>query len=217
KLFLLRPPQVADVRKSLLPVIDEARRAGIRQIAYLSIVGAQRVPITPHARVERHLAGAGVPYTLLRAGFFMQNLLTTHAQDLREHGEIFVPAGRGRLALVDTRDVAAVAARALLDEGHAGQAVDLTGPDSLDFHEVAAIFTEVLGRSIRYPEPSPLRFAARWARRGTPLSFVAVMTAIYLPTYFRLTGEVTPDVGRILGRPPATLRRFVEEHRARWT
>lgn len=215
KLFLMRPPG-ADPRRHVLPVVDEARRAGVRHIVYLSVAGADRIPLLPHYRVERHIEASGIPYTFLRAGFFMQNLSTVHRDDIRERGEIMVPAGRGRMGFVDTRDVAAVAARALLEDRYERRAYHLTGPEALDFHEVAAVFAEVLGRPIRYPAPSTLRFAERCRRRGVSPAEIAMMVLIYLPTRLGLADAVTSDVAEVLGRPPRTMRRFVEDHRACW-
>lgn len=216
KLFLLRPPAVSDVQRYLLPVVDAARRAGVRHIVYLSVAGAGTVRVLPHYRVERHIEASGVPYTFLRAGFFMQNLSTTHRDDIRERGEIMVPAGRGKTAFIDTRDIAAVAARALLDPGHEGQAYHLTGVEALDFHEVAALFTDVLGRPVRYPDPSILRFALRCHQRGVPPAFIAMMVAIYMPTRFGLAAAITPDTARVLGRPPTSMRAFIADHRQAW-
>lgn len=90
-------------------------------------------------------------YTLLRASFFMQNLLEVHRPDIVEHGEIFVPAGNGKTSFVDARDIGEAAAIVLTESGHVNQAYDLTGPEALDYGEVATIFSDVLGRSITYP------------------------------------------------------------------
>jgi uncharacterized protein YbjT (DUF2867 family) len=146
----------------------------------------------------------------------MQNLSTTHRADIAEHGEIFVPAGMGKTAFIDARDIAEVAAKALGDESDASRAFDLTGAEALDYAEVAAIFTEVLGRPIRYPNPSPLTFAARWYRRGASLPYIAVMTTIYTVARLGLAGRVSPEAGELLGRAPISMRRFVEDHRRVW-
>jgi len=216
KLFLMRPPALSDVRRYLHPVIDAAKEAGVRHIVFLSLLGAEKNPFVPHAKVEKYILRSGLPYTFLRPSFFMQNLSTLHREDIREHDEIFVPAGQGKTSFIDTRDIAAVAARTLLKPHHEGKAYDLTGPEALDYGEVAALFTQVLRRPIRYTAPSSLRFAWRWWRRGQPPSFILVMTAIYSVARLGRAGLLTPDTEKLLGRAPISLRQFIQDHRDRW-
>jgi uncharacterized protein YbjT (DUF2867 family) len=82
-------------------------------VVFLSIQGADRNRLVPHRAVEDHLRASPMAWTFVRAAYFMENLSTTHAPEIRERGEIWVPAGGGRTAFVAARDVAAVAARAL--------------------------------------------------------------------------------------------------------
>jgi uncharacterized protein YbjT (DUF2867 family) len=166
--------------------------------------------------VEQFILEAGLPYTFLRPGFFMQNLSTTHRDDIREHGELFVPAGKGRTSFIDTRDIAAVGARTLLEDGHEGKTYDLTGSEALTYAEVAELFTEVLGRPIRYPEPGALRFAARWYGRDVPASYIAVMTGIYTVCRLGLAGTLTRDTETLLGRAPISMRQFIQDHESCW-
>lgn len=215
RVFLMRPPAVTDIRGTIDPFVQAAKAAGVRRVVVLSLQGVERNPFVPHARMEASVVASGIPHTFLRAGFFMQNLSTTHRADIVEHGDIFVPAGEGRTAFIDARDIAAVAARALLDEGGraASRALDLTGAEALSYAEVAAIFSEVLGRPIRYSAPSPLRFASRWHKRGVPFAYIAVMTAIYTAARLGLAARVSPEAGELLGRAPITMRQFIEDHR----
>jgi uncharacterized protein YbjT (DUF2867 family) len=216
KVFLLRPPAISDVKRHLQPVVRAAKDAGVRHIVFLSLLGVEKNQVVPHAQVERFILEAGVPHTFLRPSFFMQNLSTTHRDDIREHGELFVPAGKGRTGFIDARDIAAVAARTLLEDGHEGKAYDLTGSEALTYAEVAALFTEVLGRPIRYPAPGALRFAARWYQRQQPVAFIAVMTGIYTVCRLGLAGTVTPETQTLLGRAPISMRQFIQDHKACW-
>lgn len=215
-LFLMRPPQITDVARRIHPAIDAARAAGVRRIAFLSLQGVERNPVVPHYRIERHLRRSGVPTTMLRPSFFMQNLGTTHRDEIRDEGRIFVPAGRGRTSFVDVRDVAAVAAKALLEAGHEGRAYELTGREALGYAEVVKILTEVLGRPITYADPSPLAFWRRSRAQGTPAAFVVVMLGLYTVSRLGMAARVTPDLEELLGRPPITVRGFAEDHAEVW-
>jgi uncharacterized protein YbjT (DUF2867 family) len=216
KIFLLRPPQITDVKNTFVPFIEAARQAGVQHIVFLSLVGVEKNRVVPHAKIEDALRASGIPWTMLRASFFMQNLNTTHRQEIKEQNEIAVPVGKGKTSFVDTRDLAAVAAKALLEDGHEYQNYTLTGAEALDYYEVAEIFSEVLGREIRYTNPSLFRFWRMARRRGTPRGFVLVMIALYTLTRFGMAKEISPQLGQLLGRPPTSLRQYVEDYRESW-
>ncbi len=212
RLFLMRPPPISNVKRDMQPAIDYAARAGVRHITFLSLIGVERNRIVPHAKIEKLLMQSGVPWTMLRCGFFMQNLDTTHRADLVEADDIFVPAGGGRTAFIDARDIGAVAARVLTEPGHASTAYNLTGSEALSYTEVAAIMGEELGRPITYSNPSPLAFARRFRQRGYPGGYINVMLGIYLTTRLGMAAGISPDVERLLGRPPITLRQYVKDY-----
>ena len=83
RLFLMRPPALSDVNRYMRPVVDYAAGADVRHIVFLSLLGAEKNSLVPHAQVQRLLRESGTPFTFLRAGFFMQNLSTTHAAEIQ--------------------------------------------------------------------------------------------------------------------------------------
>lgn len=210
-LFLVRPPAVAT--ESIAAAAAAASRCGVEHVVYLSVLGAQKNPLLPHRRIERRLEDLPVETTVLRASFFMQNLDEVHVEGIREHGEVFVPAGGGETSFVDARDVGATAATCLSEPGHEGRAYDLTGPEALDYYEVAAILSAELDRPITYPNPSPWAFVRRELAAGRPLAFVLVMLGIYTTTRLGLAGRVTDDVERVLGRPPRGIGEYAADYR----
>jgi uncharacterized protein YbjT (DUF2867 family) len=216
KLFLMRPPQISNIKRDMKPAIDYAAAAGVRHIVFLSLLGAEKNQFVPHAKVEELLLAGSVPYTLLRCGFFMQNLSTTHRQDIRDNDDIFIPAGKGKTAFIDVRDIAAVAAQVLTEPGHTQQSYPLTGSAALDYNEVATLMTQVLDRPIRYSDPHFLHFAWRLWRQGQPLSYVAVVTTIYLTTRWGMAKTVTPDTAVLLNRPPISMQQFIVDNAAAW-
>lgn len=214
RLFLVRPPAISNVERDIRPAIDYATRAGVRQIVFLSLVGAERNALVPHARIERLLYATGVPWTLLRCGFFMQNLDTTHRADIVAHGDLFIPAGNGRTAFIDTRDIGDVAGRVLVEPGHEGVAYALTGDESLSYGDVAAIMTATLGRPITYSRPSLLAFARRMRQRGHPWGYIGVMVGVYATTRLGRAATVYPDAAALLGRRPRTMGQYVADYAA---
>ena len=214
RMFVLWPPGT-DVNRNVLPVLEAARSRGVRQVVFLSVLGAERIRVVPHRRVEEWLEASGLDWVFLRASYFMQNLSGVHRDDIKLRDEVFLPAGRGRTSFVDVRDVAAVAVRAL-QEGHRSRAYDLTGALALNYTEVADALSVTLGRQIRYTDPWPLTFIRVSLERGVALPFALFMLAEYMLARVGLAGRVTADVQDVLGRAPISLRRFAEDHRAVW-
>ena len=213
-LFLVRPPALSRVRRDVIPALAAAVGAGVEHVVFLSVIGADRNPFVPHARLESWLAETGLETTFLRASFFMQNLSTTHREEIRE-GRLAVPAGSGTTSFVDARDVAAVAAR-VIRTGTTG-VYDLTGPESIDYDTVCRLLSSVLDHEVEYTDPSIPRFLASRYRRDRDLAKVGVMAAIYTTARLGLADRVTDDVRAVLDRPPTDLLTFIRDTRSAWT
>ncbi|MFM8322553.1 MAG: SDR family oxidoreductase [Chloroflexota bacterium] len=213
--FILRPPQISDIEHTLIPAMQAARAAGVQHFVFLSIIGIEQNTVVPHYKVEQFLKTSGMAYTFLRASFFMQNLNTTHLAEIRDRDEIYVPVGKARTSFIDVRDIGAAAAAALTQPGHENQAYDLTGPEALDYNQVAEIFTQTLGRKITYKNPSrPAFFVRQW--RKAPLMYALVTTWLYSNTRSGMAARVTGEVQRITGRAPITMRQYVQDYRQYW-
>lgn len=211
-LFLLRPPAVARVGPTLNRLIDVAARAGTEHCVFLSVAGAERNVIVPHHRVERHLRRDPLGWTILRPSFFAQNLTSAYRDDIRG-GRIVVPAGDGRVAFVDTRDLADVAALVLRDPSrHRRAGYLLTGPEALTFARVAELLTHALGREVRYEAAGVRGYMAHLRRQGLPGVQVAVQTVLHTGLRFGQAETVDPTLGRLIGRPPRTMAEFVADH-----
>lgn len=215
-MFLMRPPQISDTRRMIDPAISAAARAGVEHVVFMSLLGVERNRAVPHYAIEQSLLRAGMAWTFLRPSFFMQNLSTTHRDDIRDGSVIFVPAGRGATSFIDARDIAAVAAVTLTEDGHRNQAYPLTGSVALTYTQVAQIMSTVLGRPITYRAPGAAAFALRMRARGMAWPFIVVMLGIYTTARLGLAGTVTPDTERLLGRAPITMQQFVEDYRHSW-
>lgn len=217
-MFLVRPPAIGNVKRDLLPAVGAARDAGVEHVVFLSLQGAERNKVVPHATVESWLRRSGLAWTFVRASFFHQNMSTTHVSDIRDRDEIVVPAGRGATAFVDAEDVGAVAAAALLDtSAHTDRAWTVTGPRALTYEQIARILTNELGRPIRYARPGLLRYA-RHARRSLamPWGMVAITAAIYSTARFGLAAGLTDDVRTVLDRDPVDFVEFAHRERQVW-
>lgn len=216
KLFLVRPPQLADVPRQIGPAVAAAVQAGVKQIVFLSLQGVEQNRITPHYKIEQLIRSLPVQFTFLRASFFMQNLSTTHRAEIRDRRELDVPVGKARTSFVDTGDIGAVAATVLTQPGHENAVYTLTGSEALTYGEVATVLSRALGQTVRYRNPTVVGFFVRQVRGGRPLGMAAVMAGLYTITRFGNAASVTEDVQQVLGRPPVTLAEFANAQRSVW-
>ena len=122
----------------------------------------------------------------------MQNLATFYRDDIRLRDEISAPVGRARTSFVDVRDVGAVAAMALAEEGHRNRAYTLTGTEALDYDAVAST-SAVQGRTIIYARPTPAEYAARQRALGVEDAFIRVMRSLYWTVRLGIGAKVTPN------------------------
>jgi uncharacterized protein YbjT (DUF2867 family) len=200
-----------------LNVIASAARAGVGHVVKASSKASADSPIARRrgqAEIEAGLAAAGLAHTLLRSNAYMQNVLTL-APAIAATSGFGSSAGKGRTGMVDARDVGAVAAAiAASPASHAGKTYWLTGPELISNYDIAAVLSELLGRTITYTELSFDENRDAMVRAGLPAP-VAEMNA----QAFSLTADgdaewVTDDVPVILGRPARSFEQFAADHAA---
>ena len=164
-----------------------------------------------HADIERLIAASGVQSTIIRPGVFASNSLFWWAPAIRAGGAVRWPYGAAETAPVDDRDVAAVAARTLYEDGHAGGDYVLTGPESLSQAEQVSIIGDVLGRQIKFDELTPDDFRREtegsWPRPVVDMLLTAWGATMGQPAY--LTSTVTDILGSA-----RTFRQWATDHAA---
>jgi uncharacterized protein YbjT (DUF2867 family) len=198
-------------------LIDAARQAGVRKIVKVSWIGASEDSFVRsfgrwHAETERALRDSGVAYTILRANNFMQNHLTQIT--MVTANTIWGTSASSRTSLVDARDVAAVAATALTEPGHAGKTYEVTGPQSLSKSDMADIISRVTGRRVVCVKLSAETMAEAYQHAGWPEGWVDELVAadeFQAEGHLERVTEVVEKVGRT---KPVTFEEFVREFAA---
>lgn len=194
-----------------------ACRAGVERVVRLSVIGA--APDAPnrsgrlHALSDQELEHSGLRWTVLRPHWFMQNLLN-EADDIAATGTFSLNMDTARVGMIDVHDIAACAARVLLDapDRHHGRTYTLTGPRSLTFDEVAAELSRAWGRPITYLPVSDEAKRKALLGHGMP-AWVADMLEEYAQAYATGWGDLTTDtVAALLGRPPRDVADFARDH-----
>ena len=218
RMFLMRPPAIADVQNNINPFVDFAREHGVEHVVFLSVAGAGKNKVVPHRKVEDHLRLRGPHHTNLRPGFFAQNLASAYRQDIVEDDRIYVPAGRRQpVNWIDARDIAEVAAVVLAEpEAHRGQSYTLAGPGAVPWSEVTDALTGALGRTIVYEPASLLGYIRHLSRRGLPRGAVLVQTILHFLLRFGQGAGEDPTLEELLGRPGRSIREYIQDHAESW-
>lgn len=163
-----------------------------------------------HADIERLIKSSGLESTIIRPGMLASNSLFWWADAIRADGVVRWPYGAAETAPVDDRDVAAVTARTLYQDGHAGGDYVLTGPESLSQAEQVRIIGDIAGRRIEFVELSPDEFrsetAGSWPRPVVDMLLDAWGATIGRPAF------VTSTVSDILGSAPRSFRQWAADH-----
>lgn len=204
-------------------LLDGATAAGVKRVVLLSTFGVdQAPPENPLRRIELAVESSGVPYTILRPVAFMQNFSEWHpynvAESIRGRDEIAHPGGNGVVSYVSAEDIAAVAAAALLEDGHEGSAYVPLGPEPLTLAQVAESIGWVAGRHIRYIETdhAPMRDALL-AVGATPETAEHNSRLHAFAFSSGMMGVLNDDVLRVTGRRPASFDEFASGAVAAWS
>ncbi|MGX4691522.1 NAD(P)H-binding protein [Streptomyces sp. JNUCC 63] len=163
-----------------------------------------------HAEIERLIAATGLESTIIRPGMFASNSLAWWAPAIRAGDVVRWPYGAAETAPVDDRDVAAVAARTLYRDGHAGRDYVLTGPESLSQAAQVDLIGNVLGRPTRFKELSPDEFRSETEGKA-PRPVVDMLLTAWGATIGR-PAFITSAVSDILGVPPRSFPQWVADH-----
>jgi NAD(P)H dehydrogenase (quinone) len=194
--------------------IDAAAAAGVRSVAYTSGVNpSDSNPAAAHAdhrATEEHARASGLGWTFLRNAIYADSLVQQAAGALAS-GSLVTNAGEGRNGYVARADCAAVAAAVLSSDGHEGKAYDITGPEALDAHDLAALFSEVGGKPV---EPALVDddawVAAMVEHAGMPEGLARVIATFGISARQGYAAVVSTTVRDLTGREPLTVREVLE-------
>jgi (4-alkanoyl-5-oxo-2,5-dihydrofuran-3-yl)methyl phosphate reductase len=215
KMYLLAPlvPNMPELEAA---AIGAAKNARVKHIVKHSNMGAPEGASTLqrwHRAGEKLIESSGIPWTFVRPTGFMSNAFGW-AETIKTQGAVYSPGGTGKLSVVDPRDIAAVAVKALTERGHEGKAYDVTGPQALSTAEQVNTIAEVIGKPLRYidvPEP-----AARegMLKMGMPAPIVEAMIEFMRLVRAGDGAIVSNDVEKVTGRAPRTFAAWARENAA---
>ena len=224
-LFLLAP-NVPDELTQAMITLNLAREAGVRGVVYLSVFKGADYTDVPHFTgkftVERMIEQCGIAATILRPAYYIQNDLR-QKDPLLEAGMYAMPVGHKGISMVDTRDIAEVAASQLVLRERSGErlsreVVELVGPDSLTGPALAALWTEVLGRPIRYAGDDLAAMEQKMAAvaPGWLAYDMRLMMSRYQQDGATATATELDHLTTLLGHAPRRYRAFAAAAAKQW-
>jgi uncharacterized protein YbjT (DUF2867 family) len=196
-------------------VLKAAKQVGVRHIVKLSTLEATQHVIQVgkwHYEREELIRASGLEWTFLRPGMFMSNSIDWWADSIKQQGAVYFPGGKGKVAPVDPRDVAAVAGAALAQPGHHGQAYELTGSELLSMDEMVQIIGRVLGTPLQYTNILPIAAKLWMLKSGMDKILVNALMEMLASLRKNQGAIVTGTVEQVVGRPPRTFEAWCHEH-----
>ncbi|MBD0839030.1 MULTISPECIES: SDR family oxidoreductase [unclassified Streptomyces] len=186
-------------------VIDAAKAAGVALLAYTSAPGSLTAALADdHRATEKALTGSGVPYVLLRNGWYHENY-TENLGPVLEHSAVVAAAGEGRVSSASRADYAAAAVAVLTGEGHENRTYELGGDEAWSFAEYAAELSRQTGREIAYSPVPPEALVGILTGAGLPEPFAAVLAGVDVSIEKGELVVSSGDLSRLTGRPTTPL------------
>ncbi|WP_406373948.1 SDR family oxidoreductase [Streptomyces sp. NBC_00647] len=190
-------------------VIDAAKAAGVSLLAYTSAPGNLTAALADdHRATEEVLLASGLPYTLLRNGWYHENY-TENLAPVLEHNAVVQAAGEGRIASAARADYAAAAVAVLTGEGHENKTYELSGDEAWGFAEYAAELSRQTGKEIAYHSVSPEAFTGILTGAGLPEVFAGILAGVDASIEKGELAVTTGELSRLAGRPTTPIAESV--------
>jgi NAD(P)H dehydrogenase (quinone) len=213
KLLLISSSEVGQRAAQHRNVINAAKAAGVKFIAYTSLLHADTSPLglhVEHVETEKLLAESGIPFALLRNGWYSENYLASAPAALA-HGVFLGAAGEGKIASATRADYAAAAARVISEEGHAGKVYELAGDSAWTLSELAALLSEASGKKVVYQNLSEADFAAALKGAGLPDGLAEMLADSDIGASKGGLFDDSQTLSKLIGRPTTSIADSVND------
>jgi len=210
-LFLLRPPQLADVEGVFKPMLVGAQEAGIKKIIFLSVQGAENNSIIPHRKIEKLILQMNFDYIFIRPSYFMQNLTADLLAEIRTKKRISLPAGDAKFVWVDAYNIgeAIVMLMQRFNE-YANQPMIITGSEKKNFYQVADLLSQELKQKVVYKSVNPFYFFYLKLKAKQPFTKVIVMFVLHFLPRFSKPPALSGNYKKLTGKTPTLLHEFIK-------
>lgn len=212
KLLLISSSEVGQRAPQHAAVIAAAQKAGVKLIAYTSILRADTSPLglaAEHKETEAMLRASGIPFVLLRNGWYTENY-TASVPAALQYGAVMGSAKDGRIASAARADYAAAAAAVLTKDGQAGQVYELAGDTAYTLSELAAEIAKQSGKPVVYNDLPEAAYAAALVQVGLPEGFAALLADSDVGASKGGLFDDGHQLSQLIGRPTTPLAEVVK-------
>jgi NAD(P)H dehydrogenase (quinone) len=213
KLLLISSNEIGQRARQHGDVIAAAKNAGVKEIAYTSLLHADVSPLSlaeEHKATERALAASQTPHMILRNGWYTENY-TGSIPGALQGGAFIGSAGAGRISSATRRDYAQAAAIVLTQGGHAGKVYELAGDSAYTLADLAAELSKQAGRTIPYKNLPEAEYAAALAGFGLPAPIAQAIAGWDVQASKGALFDDGRQLSKLLGRPTTPLSVSVAE------
>ena len=212
KLLLISSSEVGQRAPQHAAVIAAAQKAGVKLLAYTSILRADTSPLglaAEHKETEAMLRDSGLPHVLLRNGWYTENH-TASVPAALQYGAVMGSAKDGRIASAARADYAAAAAAVLTQDGQAGQVYELAGDTAYTLSELAAEIAKQSGKPVVYNDLPEAAYAAALVQVGLPEGFAALLADSDVGASKGGLFDDSHQLSQLIGRPTTPLAEVVK-------
>ena len=209
KVYITFQPDLAvpGALKAIKALTKVAKEVGVKKVVLLSGKGEKEAEVC-----EQVVMQSGLGYTIVRASWFMQNFSESFFLDPILAGKVELPLPEARVPYIDTGDIAAVAAEALIDDTHNGHIYELTGPKLLSFEEVINEIAKASARDIHFSNITVEDYVKQMKEHGVPDDYVWLINYLFTEVLAsEENNQVTGDVEKVLKRKPKDFTEYALE------
>lgn len=214
--YIVAPTNNSDHGTIVPPVLDIARKRGVRRFVLLSASSLEAGgPMM--GQIHSYLRDEAPEWTVLRPTWFMQNFSEQqHLETIRHENAIYSATGKGRVGFIDAADIARAAVSALLAETSWNRDFILTGPETLSYTDFAEKISDVIGRTIKHINLTTPELAERYARAGLDEAYASILAKMDERISEGSEDRLSNGVFALTGRSPNTAAEFAEKHKDSW-
>lgn len=218
--YLVAPTDTSEQLDAMRPFLNRALETGMERFVLLSASSLETGGPMMGA-VDAFLRAHAPQWMILRPTWFAQNFSEgPHRATIRDENAIYSATDEGRVPFIDAADIAAVAATALAAAARPGRLPNreaiLTGPQTLSYDEVAAVVSQITGRTIKHHRLSESELTARYESQGLPPQYAPELAKMDTAIARGAENRVTDEVKNFTGHPPTDFRSFAMSVREVW-
>ncbi|EQA46928.1 NAD(P)H-binding protein, PF13460 family [Leptospira broomii serovar Hurstbridge str. 5399] len=215
--FFLSPPGYTDQYAILNPWLEKAKLRKLDKVVLMSAMGVEHAPPeAPFRKLEIAFENSGLPFTILRPNWFMQNFHTFWISGILKDKKIYFPGGEAKTSFIDARDIASSAVSALLNDSFNGKGIALTGREALTHREVADKISNATGLAVSYVDITAEDFKKGLLQAGLSEDYANFMVYIAGALKEGYSSPVLTSVKEMTGKDPIKFDEYALDNKAAW-